>query len=965
VSATAHRAEATAAGALPLDPGDRALLERDDAAGEIADSLDRVKRGSGVVLFVVGAAGIGKTSVVRLGRRAGQAAGFSVGPAVGSPMEVELPFGLISQAIVALGGADVEDVVDLARLGGQPARFYRTLRWLSDKAAQAPLLLALDDLHWADRDSLELLGFLARRLSGAPVLVLGSLRPEPDPAHELAAELARSGHARMLQLGPLSREAAATLLARVAGRAIDTAQAERIWRACAGTPLLLELAGWSLDSGVELPPPGSLQEGVPTGDGGLSATRGAAVARRLLLARFVGLGADAFAYVRAAAIFGVRFAPSLAGALAGLSSELVQATHAQLLRAGLVEDLGAGRATFVHPLFAQTLLDSQPASEREGLHAEAFRLLVAEGAPDALAAEHAVAAGLVGDPLAVEVSARAGRAALAQGALEAACAYLASAARLAGEAVDVELLLEYASALAARGRIEDARAVCDRMLARPRLDAGVRARALALLARGTMLAGRPDEAERLYDEAAEAAWADAPASAAPVLIDGAVTCHVSSPMWWLQDTVSRALELLPAGSDERRHLEFLDAYTGFMTGDPSGTALIAQETQRHSWQSEGSSQNWAWTPAVHVINVLKLLEDLGRATEIFERQFERAVEEGAPVLINALALVYADVAHRLGRPREALELVERAIAISGVPMAPWMDVAESVLLTELGRDDDAQPHIEVLRAAVGAVPPEYYAPVSLWLDLLDARRLLACGEPGQASATMLHAARTAELTGWRHPCIVPWAGVAIEAHLAAGRPDLARTLMGELEELSRPLSCRWPRAQLEIGHARLAAAAARREEADRHFERALAILAELPLPIARAEALLAYGVHLRHSDRPRAAREHLVRALDLAEHASSEAVARVARGELAAAGGRRRRRTKDPCKLTAQEDRVAALAAEGLTNAQIAAALYLSPKTVGHHLGHIYAKLGISSRRDLIGRGRSADLPAGAPAQDA
>jgi DNA-binding CsgD family transcriptional regulator len=271
-------------------------------------------------------------------------------------------------------------------------------------------------------------------------------------------------------------------------------------------------------------------------------------------------------------------------------------------------------------------------------------------------------------------------------------------------------------------------------------------------------------------------------------------------------------------------------------------------------------------------------------------------------------------------------------------------------LTELGRDEDAAPHVEALRSFLTAMPLQYYAPVSLRLDLLDACRLLGAGEPEQASEKMLHAAQIAELAGWREPSIVPWAGVGIEAHLAAGRIDRACALMGDLEELTQRPSCRWPRAILELGRARLAAIDGRTEEADRRFDGALEIFAELPLPIAHAEALLAHGAHLRRSGRPLKAREPIARALELCERAGAERVARLARAELAAAGGRRRRRDVDSHELTAQEQRVAAHAAEGMTNAQIAAALHLSSKTVSHHLQHIYAKLDIHSRRELIRR---------------
>lgn len=915
------------------------LLERDVALGAISDALGDVERGGGAVVLLAGTAGIGKTSLVQAGRRAAQEAGFRVGSAVGSPMESGLPFGLIGQALVELGGSDVDDVAELQRLGDPSARLYRMFRWLVNATADGPLLLALDDLHWADPDSLVLLGFLARRASDSRILVLGSLRPEPAAAAVVARELAGAGHARVLELAPLSRQASVTLVRRAVSRELGEMECERVWRACAGTPLLLEEAARTLGGGGALP--------ASLGDGGFGPS--------LLLERFAGVDGDALAYVRAASILGVRFRSELAGALAGLDDAQTVDAHARVVRARLLDDIGAGDAAFVHPLFAQALLEARPASERERWHGEAFRLLLHRGAADGVAAEHAVAARLIGDPLAVEVCARAGRAALAQGALEAASGHLNDAVELAGEAAADDLLLDHASALGARGQVEAVGPVCGRLLARGDLDPAVRARALALLARTATMACRPAEAERLYEEAAEAARLADPAAEVATLTDAAVSCHVVSPNPRVLAMISRALALLPVDDARtRRPLELFEAYMLVMGGDPSGAELFAGEAGfgGDRARADDGDEGWGWGSAVHALNVFKVIEDFAGATKVFEREFERAVESGAPLLISVLALSYADTMHRLGRPREALELVRHALALSDLPMAPWSDIALAVLLTELGRDEDAELHVEALRAFLDTMPPHYYAPVSLRLDVLDAQRLLGVGEPERASETMLHAARIAELTGWREPCIVPWAGVGIDAHLAAGRIDRARALIADLDTLTRRLSCRWPRAVVELGRARLAGAEGRTGEADRQFEAALGIFAELPLPVAYAEALIAHGAYLRRSGRPREARPPLGRALELCERAGSERVARLARAELAAVGGRRRRRTTDPSELTAQEQRVAACAAEGMTNAQIAAALHLSPKTVGHHLQHVYAKLGIHSRRELIRRAR-------------
>jgi ATP/maltotriose-dependent transcriptional regulator MalT len=907
------------------------LLERAPAVATVGLALDALRAGSGSALFVVAAAGMGKTSVLEVARRTATSAGFKVASAVGSRMEMGVPFGMVGQAIVALGGSELEDPADLERLGGQPARLYRMYRWLTGVASKSPVLLALDDLHWADPDSLELVGFLCRRLAGSRVLVMACLRPEPDPAWALARELVGSGHARIVSLAALSDSASRALLERALSRELDAGQSDRVVRSCAGTPLLLKTAAASLMAG------GSLPARTPSDGFGWS----------LLLDRFAGLDGDTFNLVRAAATLGVRFQPEVAAALAGLDQLAWQAAFGRLLRAGLLDDLGSGWARFVHPLFAQALLESQAPSERERDHARAFRLLAERGAPDGVVAEHAHAARLAGDPLAVEITARAGREALAQGALDVAVTHLDNAVELAGYAASDELLLEYASALAARARHEEAERVCDRLLERVDLPDAVRAQALVQRARIAMLAGLPAESERRCEEAAACANRVDAATEAAVLTGATLACNMTSPLPWTLGKIARALSIIPCDAAARRPLEFLGALASLQGGDPGGEELLVTEARAWSIRPEQTDADFAWTIAVPTIGAMELLEDLEGATEIFERQFARATEDGAPVMMTVLAIAYSDCLCRMGRPAEALELVRRTVSLTDWPMPVWCDVGQAVPLTDLGRDEEARPHVEALRRVIRGVPAEYYAAVSLWLSVLDARRLLRVGEREAASETMLHAADLARMTGWCHPLIVPWAQLGLEAHLAAGEYVRARDLIDDLDQLSRPLGCRWPRAVVALGRAQLSAAEGENDQTDLLFERALSLFAEIPMPASHAEALIAYGSHLRRSGRPRLARDPLARALALCEPGALERVARIARAELAAAGGRRRRRDDDPAELTPQERRVAELAAHGMTNAQIGSALGLSAKTIGHYLERIYAKLGISSRREL------------------
>ena len=913
---------------------DSQLIERTGAEQAVREALAASAAGDGTALFLTGTAGIGKTAMLGWAMALAGERSDLVAHAVASPMERSLPFGLLGQAMLALGGDVVDDLAGLASAGGQSARFYRTLRRIADRSQQTPVVLAFDDVQWADGDSLELLGFLCRRLRGLRVLAIGTVRPEPPAAERLVGELVSTGYARIAALEPLSRDGSAELLRRTLRRTPTREEVGELWRACAGTPLLLAAAGRAL------------AEGTPLHQLDATFSRGTDSAR--LLRRFADVGGEGFDYVRAGAILGVRFDHETAAALAGVRAGAADEALAALVRAGVLEDDRSGSVAFVHPLFVQALLDGQPAPLRRRRHAEAFSIVVAKRGPDALAAEHAARADLVGDPLAVEVTARAGAAALAQGALRAASTHFEQALRMAGDPPPVELALGLGQALIAQADLERARAVCGAIAARE-LDGATRSQVLRLLARIELLAGRPADAQALFADAAAAARD--PGAVADVLCDALLTCLASAPAQWVLQTAVRALELVAPGSAQERLLAFIESYAALICRcDAAAAEPFTREVIRTGARAVGPGQGWNLTIAVHALNMCKVLEDFDGARAIFEREYEEAVRAGAPVLMSGLAVAYADVLLRLGRIAEALELVDRTSALIDGRIRPWSDLAAAVLCSELGLDTRAQTHIAMLREFQRAMPTDQYAIVSLWLGLLDGRAELAAGLHEEASATMAQVGEIATAAGRIEPCLVPWAVVALEAHVAAGRVDRAQALLDQLERSSATLPSRWPAAVSALGRAALAALEGDRAAADAGFALAIGRFGELDQPLELAQALISFGAHLRRTGRPREAREPLARAVAICEEAGAQRLARAARAELAASGGRRRRRGADGTQLTAQEARVAALAAEGLSNSQIAAALHLSPKTVGYHLQRIYAKLAIHSRRELIRR---------------
>ncbi len=933
----------------PLGHVPTGLVEREEVVLNLVQQLRRLRRGSGTAVFLVGAAGLGKTALVDWLEGFARPLGFVVSRATGTPMERSLPFGFFDQAMRGLGsdgdiaGQSTGPLAGYARL----ARFTLTMRLLEKAAASDPLVLLLDDLHWSDLDSLDFIGFMCRRVDSLPVLVVGTARPEPAVGLDLARDLMGNPAATIVHLQPLSRAGSDLLAARLLGQAPDASTSERLWQACAGSPLLLRVAA-ALPAGG-----GGNRAGAP----GLQAPSW----RRssLVLERFADVDRLARTYIDAASVLGIRFRPDDAGHLTGLDEDAIAEAHERFLHSGLLEDLEPGWARFVHPLFAQALVDSLPGPRRKRLHERAFRLLVEQGAPSALASEQAMAAGLMGDQLAIEVTWRAGRDALRQGALASAELHLANAVALAGEQAPEDLLLDHVRALAARAQPAEARRACQRLLDRPELSVFARSEGLRLLGRVAAVQARPREVEHNYEAAVAVLGPADRERAAEILFDGLLATLVNSPLHWARRACEQGLKMAEPGTELYAGLDVVRCFISLVGGDASGADTIRAAAAGPVSGQPTANQSWAWAMPVHLVNASKILEAFSEAEALFEHEYQRAVDAGAPWLMHALAIAYSDALHRLGRPQEGLDLVRKTAALAGHLMSPWHNLAMAVLLLELGHSAEAAEHVQVLRRHVATVPEDCSAPVRLWLGLMESRQLMYNGEAAAASERMLEVEATAARTGFREPCIVPWALVAVEAHLLAGEHGAAGRVVDDLEAAAAVLPCRWPRAAASLGRALVTAEAlpapnsrAAGEqgaaEVDRLFQQAISAFDELPMPIARAEAQLTYGRYLRRNGRLLEARRALHTAMQLATATSSESVARRARGELAAARGRRRRPSGDPSALSAQEERVAALASEGWTNARIATALYISPKTVEHHLAKVFSKLGISSRRELM-----------------
>ncbi len=426
------------------------LLEREPVLAAVDALIDGAGAGRGGTLFVAGDAGAGKTSILAAARA--RAAGLRTGTGRGSVAEAVLPFGFLEQALAGLGdGSPLEGApLDAGAGDARAARFHATVRWLGAITASQPALLVLDDLHWADGDSLALLGVVCRRLAGQPLAVVAALRPHPAAALEAAHALASDGVARIEWLRPLTDAAASELIRRRVDAPLDETALRRASDLCAGNPLLLEEAARVIGAGGALPQAGG---STPVG--------------ALVLSRLVAGDADALRYGRAAAVLGVTFRPALAGELAGMATDHADAVLELLCRTGLVRDAGPARGEFVHPLFQQALLDSLDGPVRDRLHARAFSLLVALGST-AEAAEHAVNGHLEGDAEAIRILEGAGAGALRGGAVSTAARHLGSAIALAGSRARAATRVALAEAELLSGRESEVAGLCEESSPTPR-----------------------------------------------------------------------------------------------------------------------------------------------------------------------------------------------------------------------------------------------------------------------------------------------------------------------------------------------------------------------------------------------------------------------------------------------------------------------------------------------------------------
>ncbi|MGH3769038.1 MAG: helix-turn-helix transcriptional regulator [Pseudonocardiaceae bacterium] len=910
------------------DHATSAMAER----GAVLDALEQLladaAQGRGGALFVVGAAGLGKTTVLQ---HAITMAGprFLVGVGCGDQVERVLPFGLISQALDQIldGGSAGSAMTSDTDGGDTPgvsaqARFYGILRGVRE-AAVFPLLVALDDLHWSDPDSLTVIHLICRRLATLPVALIATARPWPADAMTSAHDLAAQGLARIEPVVPLSAAAARDLLSsRVTGQ-LPPEVVDQAVDKCGGNPLLVEQVA------LELRRNGQLPEGT------------------VWFTRFAGVGAAGRRYLQAASVLGTRFRAAVAVEMAGCSAAEAAAEIDGLFRGGLLHDAGQGWAQFTHALIRQGVYDDISPPVRENLHAAAFRALVASGAYPAEAAAHAVAAELAGDPQAVATVARAGRAALRAGAVQAARRHLEAAARLAGDTAPTELLFDLGAALVADGASDLAIASYERLLDVPELPIADRIAALRELWQACNAASQVQRAAACIETAVGLAEQDHPALAVGALLDQAFHDMAFSGPRAALASANRAAGLATTSGVMQASALAAQGAFAYRCGDPDSLASAAAAATRVDLipTSRSMDRHRYRHPALTYATVAVYAERFTDAERLLTEILNSAERRCEPITLLQAATAWTDGLCRLGRLAEAAALADRLLELAELlPRAAALAISyRALVLLEQGELEQAAHCFSQPTKIHNDGHNMHHA------DGLEChvRGVLAYrqGDTETACALFTQLQEWAERTGEVDPSYLPWACDAVAAHLASGRDSDAQRVIDWVTLRGRGLPTRWPKIVVATGQAALAERSGDRSIAESRFTRALELHDELPMPLARAQTLTDFGAFLTRGGEIPRARALLAEAMQIAETCGAGWHAGRARAQWRRAGGRAR--SHKPDELSPQESAVAQLAMIGRTNRDIAQQLHLSIKTVETHLGHVYQKLGIRSRWQL------------------
>lgn len=903
------------------------LYGRDAERAEIGGLLEAARASRSGALVLRGEPGIGKSALLTDARD--RAEDMHVFSARGVESESELPFAALDQLIrPALPHLDKLPDPQAAALrralglreGVADERFLifaACLSLLAEAAERRPVLCLVDDAHWLDKVSADALVFVARRLEAEGIVMLFAAREG-----EIRLFEAEDLPSRLIE--PLDPEASSTLLARVAAAAAPPVRARLIEQTQGNALALVEL-------------PSALSEGQLAGDEPLP--EALPLTQRLgsvFLERVRRLPDESQRALLVASADDLRDARLVtrAGERLGLGRRALDSAE----EAGLVTVHGS-RLEFRHPLVRSAVYEAATSNDRRAAHRALAEALLEEDVHADRRAWHLAASVVEPDEDAVRALDQAADRAEERAGYAAAAKAFARAAELSPDGRSRGRRLARAARAASIAGVDDY-AVALASEAEPLIDdALLRAELELAIGVAEFRCGHPlDGFAKLIRAARDLAGVDPP-KALELLSWATSAASVGGDPAALAEVSTVAAELISAGGDDEltsvaRALAALAEARGGDTGSDG-----ARLEEAFAWASTSEDAQHVYAVSVAAL----FLGENQRFAALINRATSLARARGE-LGILAEALSMSAVQHHLAQRFDEAALVAgdslrfaRELRASNIAARPLGILAFAAAIR--GDDDEASlraGEMLELAAAHGLPARATFAAYSLamldlghgrWAEALERLRVVADRRPdvGDAFLARLSLPDT------------------IEAAVRAGRPEEAQAALSRFEEWAPDSNYPWVRARLSSCRALMTDG----PEATEHFEEALRLGADgAPFDLARMQLLS--GEHLRRERRRTEARVQLRAALEAFERLRAEPWAERARAELRASGETARRR--DPStvdQLTPQELQIARFVAQGLSNKEVAAQVFLSPRTVEHHLRHVFAKLGIKSRTQL------------------
>ncbi len=934
------------------------LVERDWELATLEQCMHVATNGSGSVSFIEAGAGAGKSRLLAAAADIARSSRLRILGAVGTALERDFPFGLALQLFEPLWlSASPELRAELLRGAARAAApllgdkhvassiaheerryavihglFWATQNLVDSSARGAGVAVLIDDLQWSDALSLRFLAYLAERLDELPVAIVLAARPgEPSADEDSLQTVRRAARGGVIVPTALSEEGAQELV-----RAQFPAAAPEFCASCArvsgGNPFLL----------TELLAALAVQEPAPTAENaGLPAELLPDAVRNSVAARVESMPTITRTVAQAVAVLGDSATVRRVARVAELDPELVLAAADELVAMSM---LAPGiPPSFAAPLLATAVRASLPPFEQAQAHLRAARVLAEQHAGSERIAEHLLHAPADEDPAAVAALRDAAAATLQRGEPARAARLLERALAEHPEGgVKVELLAALAEAEGQAGRPE----ACAHLAEAWRISDVPERRDELALAHGQALyrAGRFREAA----EAMQLALADR--RFGPTKLAGELRAVHIAAASVVRELGTAALEdrdeLIDAGSLELTPLaRAAIAHSCILDGLRGTPRDRLVELAELAWGEGALLDSCAELPlgVPLLAAALVMVDELERAIEICDAALDGAADGPRPAR-EEIHSARAWALYEQGRVSEARAAARTAL--EGAPRALGGFVQSSLAVIaccelELGDVERAESAVislerlserESLRRALmlgvrAQVRLAERRPEAALRDALDAGSLLDSRFPSASPASL------------------SWRSTAALAHLALGETAPARKLITAELRHARTIGA----TRIAIRDLRILGLALNADEGGiESLGQASAIGESYPDRLEYIRALIDQGAALRRANNRVKARGPLRKGLDLSHRNGAAALESYAHTELIAAGARPRRAAASGVdSLTISQLRVAELAATGLTNRQIADALFVTPKTVEFHLRQTYRKLDVSSRQEL------------------